>query len=441
MFEKLRKIMIYAVVFAALLAAMAVTAGAAEADNAEMPLLSPGLAVIAEKCEMVVSGVPGGEVIFTLEDFERTLGYSPDEITITSRPDLGVGQLTLGSIVIPEGQTLSAANLNRLSFMPSGAPADESASFRFRADSSAYDYVCVIRLTEAGTVNSAPSLECATAAALCAKVPEGGICGGTLAASDPDGDALVYEITKFPKHGSVRLSDRSSGRYVYRPTAGYTGKDSFTYTVRDEWGNYAGEAEVKVTVSRFSAGDYADMSGSAETFARIADAAGLMSGTIVGGEKYFYPDREVTRSEFTVTLMMAAGYKPDASDTESVFADSDDIPASARPYVAKAYELGLTRGWIVDGEQLFLPNEPISLAEAAHMTARLLGIEYDGAVEVSLPLGSASWAKYEIAALCSAGFSLSQGSFSSSEKLDRARAAEIFCGVLNIADNGGIANE
>lgn len=434
MLKKLRKITVLAVAWAALLAVMAVQAGA---EDAEAPMLSPGLAVIAEKCEMVVSGVPGGEVLFTLEDFERVLGYSPDEVTITSRPDLGVGQLTIGNIVIPEGQTLSAANLNRMSFMPSGAPSGESASFRFRADSGAYDYICVIRLTDAGAVNSAPSLECATAAALCAKVPEGGVCGGTLAATDPDGDALVYEITKFPKHGSVRLSDRSSGRYVYRPTAGYTGRDSFTYTVRDEWGNYAGEAEVKVTVSRFSAGDYADMSGSSETFARIASAEGLMSGTLVGGEEYFYPDREVTRSEFTVTLMMAAGYDLDAADAECVFADADSIPASALPYISKAYELGLTRGWIVDGEQLFLPNEPISLAEAAHMTARLLGIEYDGAVEVSL--GSASWAKYEIAALCSAGFALRQ--VLSSEMLDRAHAAEIFCGVLNIADDGGIANE
>lgn len=436
MFAKLRKITVLAVAFAALLAVMAVGAGA---EEAQAPILSPGLAVIAEKCEMVVSGVPGGEVVFCLEDFERVLGYSPDEVTITSRPDLAVGQLTLGNIVIPEGQTLSAENLDRMSFMPSGVPSGESTTFRFRADSSAYEYICVIRLREAGEVNSAPSLECATAAALCAKVPEGGICSGTLAATDPDGDALVYEITKYPKHGSVRLSDRSSGRYVYHPTAGYTGRDSFTYTVRDEWGNYAGEAEVKVTVSRFSEGDYADMSGSAETFARIASAEGLMSSTLVGGERYFYPDREVTRGEFIVTLMMAAGYELDGLDAEYVFADAEDIPASALPYIAKAYELGLTNGWIVDGEQVFLPNETISLAEAAHITARLLGLEYDGAVEVSSSLGSASWAKYEIAALCSAGFSIPAGDISASEALDRARAAEIFCGVMNIADDGGIA--
>ncbi len=436
MFEKLRKCLIFAVILAAVSAAALLPISAKEADA---PLLSPGLCVIAERCEMVVSAVPGGEAVFTEDDFERAVGLSPDEITLTSRPDSSVGQLTLGNIVIPEGQTLSASSLDRLSFMPSINPSSESTSFRFRTDGSAYDYICVVRLMGVGEVNSAPSLDCATAASLCARVPEGGICGGTLAASDPDGDTLVFEISSYPKHGSVILADRARGRYVYRPTAGYTGKDSFSYTVRDEWGNYAGEAEIEVRVSRFGTPEFADMSGSAETFARIVSAEGLMSGSIVGGEGYFHPEREVSRSEFVVTLMMAAGYELDETDRATVFADDGAISASARPYIIKAYELGMTDGWIKDGERLFLPDEAISLAEAAMMTARLLGIEYDGALEVSASLGSARYAKYEIAALCSAGFSLGGGEVSASATLDRAGAAELLCGVLNIAGDGGIS--
>lgn len=407
------------------------------AEDAEKPLLSPGLEVIAARSEMVVSGVPGGEVIFTEEDFIRAVGYEPDEITITSRPDSSVGQLTLGSVLIPEGQTLSGSNLDRISFMPSGNPSSETACFSFSADGAPYDYTCYVRLMSAGMTNSAPTLDCATAASLSAKVPEGGVCGGRLAASDPDGDALVYEIVSYPKHGSVMLADRESGRYIYRPTAGYTGKDRFIYTVRDEWGNYAGEAEVKVTVSRFGTPEFADMSGSAETFARIVTSEGLMSGTLVGGEEYFYPERGVTRSEFTVNLLMAAGLEPE-DGAVTVFADNDDIPASARPYVSTAYELGLTDGWIRDGKQLFLPNEEISLAEAALMTSRLLGIEYGGAVMVSAPLGEASWAKYEIAALCSAGFAIDNAGVTSNTPLNRASAAELLCGVLNIAMDGGV---
>ncbi len=435
MFEKMRRSLPFAAVFVLILSLFVLTAGA---EGSQSPLLSPGLEVIAAKSEMVVSGVPGGEVIFTEDDFVRAVGYSPDEITITSRPDPAVGQLTLGSVLIPEGQTLSASNLDRIAFMPSGNPNAREACFSFSADGAPYDYTCYVRLMQAGETNSAPTLDCATAASLSAKVPEGGICGGALAASDPDGDGLVFEIVSYPKHGSVRLTDREGGRYVYRPTAGYTGKDSFVYTVRDEWGSYAGEAEVRVTVSRFGTPEFADMSGSSETFARIVTSEGLMSGTLVGGEEYFYPTRGMTRSEFTVTLMIAAGIKADESNAATVFADYGDIPASARPYVAKAYELGLTDGWIVGGEQIFQPNGEISLAEAAMMTSRLLGLEYDSVVEVSASLGEASWAKYEIAALCSAGFSIDRSGITSNTPLDRASAARLLCGVLYIAEDGGI---
>ncbi len=431
-----RKILVFLIGFCLLLP-IAALPSMAVGEEAEA-ILSPGLAVIAARCEMVVSAVPGGEVVFTGEDFARAVGYEPERITITSRPDSAVGQLTMGSVVIPEGQVLSRASLDKMAFMPSGLPAAEGTVFNFKADGSPYEYICVVRLTPAGKTNSAPTLECATAASLSARVPEGGICGGTLAASDPEGDELVFEITSYPRHGSVILSDRSSGRYLYRPSAGYTGRDSFTYTVRDEWGSYAGEAEVKVTVSRLSSPDYADMAGSAETFARLAESEGLMSGTAYGNGNYFYPEKGMTRAEFTVTLLTAAGIDPD-SESDCVFADRDEIPASARGFVAKAGELGLSNGWIKGGEQVFEPNREITLAEAAKMTARLLGLEYEGAVEVSL--GGANYARYEIAALCSAGFGNAFADASPNGILTRAEAAEILCGVLSIARAGGIANE
>ncbi len=428
MLQNLRKLLICAL--ALMLAAVPFAVSAA--DEAPEPLLSPGLCVIAARSELVVSSLPGGDAIFTADDFARAVGYLPERITLTQSPSSAVGQLTMGGIVIPEGQVLSAQNFGRISFAPSAAPAAQTASFSFSADGSAYDYTCIVRLRTAE--NREPSLESATAAALSASVPESGICAGRLAASDPDGDALVFEITEYPRHGSVILTDRASGRYVYRPTAGYTGRDSFSYTARDEWGAYAGEAQVSLTVSRFGAPDFADMSGSAETFARIVTAEGLMSGTIVGGEAHFYPDGGVSRSEFTVNLLIAAGFKGAQLPENTPFADNDAISASARPYVAKAYELGLTDGWIVDGRQVFAPNEAISLAEAARMTARLLGL--DVALEVSAPLGSAAWAKGEIAALCNAGFGLDAASVSPSKMLDRAAAAEILCGMIKIKEAG-----
>ena len=430
-----RKIFAYLVCLCMIAAIAVLPSFAAEDGEA---LLSPGLDVIAARCGMVVSGVPGGEVVFTREDFARAVGFVPENITITRRPDSAVGQLTMGSVVIPEGQVLSRASLDRMAFMPSNLPAASDTVFSFTADGSAYEYVCTVRLTDAGSSNSAPTLECATAASLSARVPEGGVCGGILAASDPEGDALVFEITSYPRHGSVLLTDSSNGRYVYRPTAGYTGRDSFTYTVRDEWGNYAGEAEVNVTVSRFSAPDYADMAGSSETFARICEAEGLMSGSVYGGGTNFYPEKGMTRAEFTVTLLTAAGIAPDR-EAECSFSDAADVPASARAYVATAQELGLTRGWIKNGELVFEPNGEITLAEAAHMTALLLGLNSDRAVEVSV--GGANFARYELDALCSAGVAGAFLDVSPSEPLCRADAAEIFCSVLALARAGGVPNE
>ena len=430
-----RKIFAYLVCLCMIAAIAVLPSFAAEDGEA---LLSPGLDVIAARCGMVVSGVPGGEVVFTREDFARAVGYVPESIKITVRPDLAVGQLTIGSVVVPEGQVLSRSSLDKMAFMPSGLPAAEDTIFYFTADGSAYEYACSVRLRDAGATNSAPTLECATAASLSARVPEGGICGGILAASDPEGDEMVFEITSYPRHGSVILSDRSRGHYVYRPSAGYTGRDSFTYTVRDEWGNYAGEAEVNVMVSRFSAPDYADMAGSNETFARICEAEGLMSGTVYGGGNHFYPEKGMTRSEFTVTLLTAAGIAPEG-EAECSFADKDDIAASALPYVATAQKLGLTSGWIIDGEQIFMPNAEITLAEAAHMTALLLGLDLDLAVEVSV--GGANYARVELAALCSAGIAEAFFEVAPSEMLSRADAAEIFCSVLAIARSGGIGNE
>ena len=430
-----RKIFAFLICLCIFSALAVMPSGAVESEDV---LLSPGLAVIAAKCEMVISGVPGGEVVFTRDDFARAVGYVPERIKITSRPDSAVGQLTMGNVVIPEGQVLSRASLDKMAFMPSGLPAAEDTSFCFTADGSPYEYTCIVRLVEAGKNNAAPTLECATAASLSARVPEGGICGGSLAASDPEGDELVFEITSYPRHGSVILSDRSSGRYLYRPSAGYTGRDSFSYTVRDEWGSYAGEAEVKVMVSRFSSPDYADMAGSAETFARVCESEGLMSGTSYGGADYFYPEKGMTRAEFTVTLLTAAGITPDA-DIECNFADKDEIPASARGFVAKAGELGLSNGWIKGGEQVFEPNREITIGEAARMTAILLGVGYDGAVEVSV--GGANYARYEIAALCSAGLGDPFADATPNGVLSRADAAEILCGVLSIARAGGIGNE
>ncbi len=64
--------------------------------------------------------------------------------------------------------------------------------------------------------------------------------------SDPDGHGLVVAAVTSAAHGTATIStDRKA--VVYRPTSGYRGSDSFSYTASDGYGGTA-NATVVVTV-------------------------------------------------------------------------------------------------------------------------------------------------------------------------------------------------
>jgi hypothetical protein len=63
--------------------------------------------------------------------------------------------------------------------------------------------------------------------------------------SDPDNDALTVISHTDPSHGALALS--ADGTFTYTPAAGFTGTDSFTYTVSDGVGTAVATATVEVT--------------------------------------------------------------------------------------------------------------------------------------------------------------------------------------------------
>ena len=143
----------------------------------------------------------------------------------------------------------------------------------------------------------------------------------------------------------------------------------------------------------------------------------------------------VSRAEFLVMVMSAAGIDSLPEADKTVFADDDAILPSMKSYVAAAYELGFTDGWIVDGKQCFCPSEPITVAEAAVLTAAVLGIPTGDAVPVSADwdTGSPNWAKDAVAVLTAGGFSLtglSDERITAGKLLDREAAAVLLCAVL-----------
>jgi len=73
--------------------------------------------------------------------------------------------------------------------------------------------------------------------------------------SDADGDALSVTILTPPANGTATLVDSgSNGQIVYRPNAGFSGTDSFTYRVSDGKGGNA-TATVTVTVDGGESGN------------------------------------------------------------------------------------------------------------------------------------------------------------------------------------------
>lgn len=70
--------------------------------------------------------------------------------------------------------------------------------------------------------------------------------------SDPDGDALTLASVRGMKHGTAEIEDN---KLVYKPDAGFHGKETLTYTVKDPSG---AEAETTVTITVNSVNDGPD---------------------------------------------------------------------------------------------------------------------------------------------------------------------------------------
>ncbi|WP_164779819.1 Ig-like domain-containing protein, partial [Paenibacillus kobensis] len=69
----------------------------------------------------------------------------------------------------------------------------------------------------------------------------------TLVGIDPDGDSLTYAITNAPTNGT--LSAISGSIVTYTPNGGFSGSDSFEFTVDDGHGNVSAPATVSLTIS------------------------------------------------------------------------------------------------------------------------------------------------------------------------------------------------
>ncbi|MFI4967994.1 MAG: Ig-like domain-containing protein [Gammaproteobacteria bacterium] len=77
---------------------------------------------------------------------------------------------------------------------------------------------------------------------------------GSLSASDTDGDSLTFAVVANPAHGTVSVTNTSTGAFTYTPVSGFSGSDSFTFHATDSAGNVSNTATESVTVNTVSGG-------------------------------------------------------------------------------------------------------------------------------------------------------------------------------------------
>ena len=302
------------------------------------------------------------------------------------------------------------------------------------------DYTVTCRLCMLDRLNYTPTVALAPAISLQIETYKDLPTAGTVSAYDPEGDEITYEITRYASHGRVSLTDRHTGAYVYTPDPGFTGQDSFDYVVRDRYGNYSTSATVSIQVSpRPATVTYADVDGEGNAASILAVSEwGLMNGTRVGSETYFKPAASVSRLEFLVTAMEAAGITAEtvAAAPLPTFADSESIPAAMRPYVGYAVQKGYIGGKTVDGKTCFKPDETITRAEAAVVLSNIIGYAVEDTVtafadEAALP----AWSGEALTSLRALGvLQCPDGNARAGETMTRGDTAEWLCRTVRLME-------
>lgn len=402
---------------------------------AEKSILSQGVAVFAARTDVAVSAMIGNEIPFCADDFEKGLNLSEVRyLTFKSVPPETDGQLLLGSSRIAAGQSVAAATLPSVYFRPANAEVLHS-SFTFTVNGGNLPLTC--NLSYRTAANAAPTVGIAASLSLNCMTYRDVAGYGTLCAVDPDGDALKYEIVTFPQKGSVLLTDAEKGTYVYRPTKGYIGSDSFSYVARDPYGNYSRSEKINLRVEVAGTSvEYVDVAKEQTVSTIAVTSAGIMSGAQIGGKYYFRPAEEVSRVDFLVMALNAVGISEVPNCEKTGFADDAEIAPTMKGYVAAAEKLGVLSAF-ANGENdgHLAPEEPITRAEAAVVLEKLLNAQ---PVPKSIPTFSDTlqipvWAQDAVLTLASVGIMTSSddnGNVSPLAKLTRGETAELLAAAL-----------
>ena len=331
--------------------------------------LGTGYALVASEVKVIKTGLYGQRLTFNDADFKQAYAITDfDSVRIDSIPSSSVGTLLVAGRRVKEGQTIKRRNVAAMVFVPASSEVKE-ASFEYTLSYGSVNTPGTCEIKFIDKVNYAPKVPEEKESSLSIKTQSEISVYGRLDGYDPEGDTLEYIIAMYPKNGYLTFTDKDAGTYKYTPTNSFTGYDSFTYVLRDEYGNYSEPREVGIhIVERMSNEVYADMTDRSEYNAAVAmSALGVMNGKTVGDGMYFMPDETVSRAEFVAMAMKASGMRADSSLSRTFFDDNTDIPTALVSYVATAQRLGIVNGDFTEAGLVFEPNRGVTKNEAARI--------------------------------------------------------------------------
>lgn len=325
-------------------------------------------------------------------------------ICITALPESSAGTLFLGSRVLRPGDILTAQQVDQMTFSPLRTELDASAQLEYLPIYADRVAPCAqMTLSIRGKEDKAPVAE--DDALETYKNLE---VRGKLKVQDPEGQAMIYTVTRQPRRGTVTIEE--DGSFTYAPKKNKVGVDSFVYTATDPAGKVSREATVTITILKpTEAPQYTDTVGQSCRFAaEWMKHTGIFEGESIVGNPCFSPEAAVSRGEFVT--MLAKTLELPAEDPALHTGYTDEIPVWLKPYLAAAVRSGLTAG--LSDQETFGADVAITGEEAAVMLQNAL----DLAVESSAEAESASFTA--LLTLQQNGFPLAEGN------LTRSQAAE-----------------
>lgn len=363
-------------------------------------------------------------------------GSSPEGVYISSVPDASVCAIRYGSRTLRAGDVLPAQALCALTLEPAADTVATAALVYCPISDGSVGQMQSINLNIRSGKNRAPEAE-----NMDFETYKNVSNTGTLPVTDPDGDALTYQLVKEPTRGTVELHD--DGTFTYTPKENKVGKDSFVFTATDEAGNVSNEATVKIKIVKPTDKTcYTDMAASPDEYlAMWLKERGVYTGKTIAGNVCFEPDGTVGRGEFLVMAMTLLGAQAEDAELTSGFADEALTPGWMRPYIVSAFKSGMISGVSSENGMIFRPSAALTGAEAAVMLQNMLQLpESDskavfasGEEETTVPV----WAQSAVSTLAGAGVSVPAST--SAEAITRLDAARLLYDVYQLTQREDIA--